>query len=73
MSTGTCSIHSWNDGCEIDEGTPGMGQSVDQRLVPDNVEEDDSTSRLRPTTGRRTGLRSQRVRPMAGDENGHPW
>jgi len=31
-STGTCSIHSWNDGAEDDEAEPTMGRRVDQRL-----------------------------------------
>ena len=35
MSTGTCSIHSWNDGNEDDEGEPKMGRRVNQRLEED--------------------------------------
>ncbi|MCJ1393870.1 hypothetical protein MMC18_006746 [Xylographa bjoerkii] len=31
-STGTCTIHSWNDGAEDDEAEPTMGRRVDQRL-----------------------------------------
>ncbi|MCJ1404199.1 hypothetical protein MMC11_007424 [Xylographa trunciseda] len=31
-STGTCTIHSWNDGAEEDEAEPTMGRRVDQRL-----------------------------------------
>lgn len=33
MSTGTCTVHSWNDGAEDDEGD--MGLRVDQRLNAD--------------------------------------
>ena len=32
MSTGTCSVHSWNDGAEDDEGEPRMGNCVDETL-----------------------------------------
>ena len=39
MSSGTCTMHSWNDGAEDDEGFPKMSQSVDQRLVPDESAE----------------------------------
>lgn len=35
MSSGTCSIHSWNDGAEDDEAVPGMGVKVNQELVED--------------------------------------
>ncbi|CAG8973298.1 hypothetical protein HYALB_00000060 [Hymenoscyphus albidus] len=31
-ATGTCTVHSWNDGAEEDEGEPRMGYSVNQRL-----------------------------------------
>lgn len=34
MSRGTCSLHSFND-ADGDEGTPGMGRSVDELLRPD--------------------------------------
>ena len=35
MGTGTCTTHSWNDGAEEDEGIPGMGQRVNQKLQRD--------------------------------------
>ncbi|KAH8601961.1 WD40-repeat-containing domain protein [Bisporella sp. PMI_857] len=35
MSTGTCTVHSWNDGAEEDEAEPKMGYRVDPKLVPD--------------------------------------
>ncbi|RDL36066.1 Uncharacterized protein BP5553_06678 [Venustampulla echinocandica] len=35
MSTGTCSVHSWNDGAEDDEAEPRMGMSVNEKLEPD--------------------------------------
>ncbi|KAG8534235.1 uncharacterized protein KY384_001079 [Bacidia gigantensis] len=71
MSTGTCSIHSWNDGAEEDEGSPRMGQSVDQRLVPDEEEEENKTvARPRGTLsewGHR--LRSRRVTAANDNDN----
>ncbi|KAJ9302546.1 hypothetical protein DTO217A2_7267 [Paecilomyces variotii] len=32
MSTGTCTMHSWNDGAAEDEGDPPPGKSYDSRL-----------------------------------------
>jgi WD repeat-containing protein 23 len=35
MGTGTCSVHSWNDGAEEDEAEPRMGVRVNQKLELD--------------------------------------
>lgn len=35
MGTGTCTIHSWNDGAEVDEAEPKMGLRVDEELKSD--------------------------------------
>jgi WD repeat-containing protein 23 len=35
MSTGTCTVHSWNDGAEEDEAEPKMGLRVNQKLETD--------------------------------------
>lgn len=35
MGTGTCTIHSWNDGAEDDEAEPKMGLRVDEELKSD--------------------------------------
>lgn len=35
MSTGTCTVHSWNDGAEEDEAEPKMGLRVNERLEAD--------------------------------------
>jgi WD repeat-containing protein 23 len=35
MSTGTCTLHSWNDGAEEDEAEPKMGLRVNQKLEID--------------------------------------
>jgi len=35
MSTGTCTVHSWNDGAEEDEAEPKMGYRVNPKLEPD--------------------------------------
>ena len=70
MSAGTCTTHSWNDGAKDDEGSPRMGQSVDQRLVPDKVEEPEVRSRPRGILGQwRNRLRSQRVSAIANDDD----
>ncbi|KAK2757330.1 hypothetical protein FQN54_004844 [Arachnomyces sp. PD_36] len=34
MTTGTCSIHSWNDDADEDEGDPPLGKSYDSQLRP---------------------------------------
>lgn len=67
MSSGTCSTHSWNEGSNTDEGYPAMGQSVDQRLVPDRKHEDVAPANASRSGGRqvdhpwRDRLRSRRV------------
>jgi WD repeat-containing protein 23 len=35
MSTGTCTVHSWNDGADEDEAEPKMGLRVNQKLEMD--------------------------------------
>ncbi|KAF2674550.1 WD40 repeat-like protein [Microthyrium microscopicum] len=37
-SMGTCTVHSWNDGLEEDEGFDQKGRRVDPQLNPDNGE-----------------------------------
>ena len=70
MSTGTCSIHSWNDDNDNDEGEPSMGRRVNQRLEEDEATYGD-VSRSGRTRGnlRRSQVRSQGVVVMAADEN----
>ncbi|OAX80673.1 hypothetical protein ACJ72_04988 [Emergomyces africanus] len=34
MSTGTCSVHTWNDGADLDEGGVPLGQSYNSKLEP---------------------------------------
>jgi WD repeat-containing protein 23 len=51
-STGTCSVHSWNDGAEDDEAEPKMGRRVDAKL-----QHDPRLYRTNPVTR----LRSRRV------------
>lgn len=45
MSTGTCTLHSWNDGAEDDEAEPKMGLRVNEKLEVD--------ARFYPNTGGR--------------------
>ncbi|KAL8953985.1 MAG: hypothetical protein Q9222_000195 [Ikaeria aurantiellina] len=71
MSTGTCSVHSWNDNAEDDEGEPKMGLRVDEHL------EEDRRLYEQPQTGGRTSqfrsrLRSQRVR-QTDEDDGAGW
>lgn len=65
MSTGTCTIHSWNDGASDDEGEPKMGQRVSHTL-----EHDDALYK-RPSNGsnQRGGrVRSRRVANPDSDD-----
>lgn len=73
MSTGTCTMHSWNDGASDDEGEPKMGLRVDQQLKHD--ESLCSNPRLRSgrTNQFRTRLRAQRVPPADEDVDEEPW
>ena len=69
MSTGTCSIHSWNDGTEDDESEIGMNQCVNDKLVPDSIQ------RNRPgrasSVSRRSMFRSRAVeRDRNSDDEG---
>ncbi|KAF7718758.1 Uncharacterized protein PECH_004256 [Penicillium ucsense] len=34
LSTGTCTVHSWNDGADNDEGDPPIGRNFDHKLRP---------------------------------------
>ncbi|RDW77419.1 hypothetical protein BP6252_05472 [Coleophoma cylindrospora] len=57
MSTGTCTVHSWNDGAKEDEAEPKMGLRVNQKLERDpNFYEDESPRRMTPS------LRAQALR-----------
>ena len=60
MSTGTVTLHSWNDQNEDDEGEPPMGTNYNSRL---DVREDYGRAResVRTRDGGR-GLRSNVVR-----------
>lgn len=70
MSTGTCTVHSWNDGAEDDEGNPRMGLRVDQKLEQDDGFYDDTRPQGRRNAARRTRLGSQRVAPRGGGLGG---
>ncbi|MCJ1473444.1 hypothetical protein MMC13_002095 [Lambiella insularis] len=57
-NTGTCTLHSWNDGADDDEAQSKMGRRVDQRL-----KDDETMYRGASLGGRnlRSGLRSRGV------------
>jgi WD repeat-containing protein 23 len=59
MSTGTCTVHSWNDGAEDDEAEPKMGLRVDERLVAD-------PELYRDSEERRPSNRAMRLRNLRG-------
>ncbi|KAI9703290.1 MAG: hypothetical protein M1836_007856 [Candelina mexicana] len=70
MGTGTCTMHSWNDGAEDDEGEPRMGARVDQKLAYD---EDVYGSPGNSGSGRsqfaRSRLRTRRAAVANGDDS----
>ena len=72
MATGTCTVHSWNDGAEEDEAEPIMGTSVNNKL---EFVDAYNNQRSRGTTGT---LRSRVVRPRRhgfqdDDDDGGVW
>ncbi|KAJ5048136.1 LEC14B protein [Penicillium chrysogenum] len=66
LSTGTCTVHSWNAGAAKDEGDPPAGKSYDDRLrhIPEFDQYRESAPHGRP----RRPLRSRPVRRWVGDE-----
>jgi len=62
MSTGTTTVHSWNDGAEDDEAEPKMGLRVNGRLEYD--EDFYRTPEQRIPAGRSARLRALRSRWM---------
>ncbi|KAI9719156.1 MAG: hypothetical protein M1828_006338 [Chrysothrix sp. TS-e1954] len=48
MTQGTCTIHTWNDGLDEDEGEPGMGQRVDAKLDHDPRLYEEASGRAPP-------------------------
>ena len=83
MTTGSVSLHSWNDGAEDDEALPAMSSNYNARLDP-KEDFDNAMRRARereqrsgPTITRSRaegrGLRSTVVRPArlaGGDQDG---
>ncbi|KAF3390476.1 hypothetical protein F1880_009161 [Penicillium rolfsii] len=71
LSSGTCTIHSWNDGANDDEGDPPMGRSYDHKLRPlpefNRYQENPPPSRVYRRT--RRPLRSRPVARLDTDEN----
>lgn len=70
MSTGTCTVHSWNDGAEDDEGEPKMGRRVDQKLEENEFLYGDVSQSGR-TRGGRLGphVRSRGIGAAAADDD----
>ncbi|KAJ5154586.1 uncharacterized protein N7500_010025 [Penicillium coprophilum] len=66
LSTGTCTVHSWNAGAAKDEGDPPIGKSYDDRLrhIPEFDDYRENASHGRP----RRPMRSRPVRRWVGDQ-----
>ena len=54
MSHGTCTVHTWNDGLDYDEGDPAMGYRVDAQLRDVRFRDEDEEQPRRGT--RRMGM-----------------
>ncbi|KAJ5116247.1 hypothetical protein N7456_000595 [Penicillium angulare] len=72
LASGTCTVHSWNDGADNDEGEPPIGKSYDDKLrfVPsfNNYQEN------APPVRSRRPLRSRPVPRLVVDEyEDEPW
>jgi len=70
MSSGTCTVHTWNDGVEDDEAEPKMGARVDSKLEYD----EDIYENLRlgeRNEYARTRLRNRRL--PADDDEDDDW
>lgn len=61
MSTGTCTIHTWNDSDQNDEVEPGIGARVDEQLRHNEDLYESSRLGNGRTSLFRTRLRSGRV------------
>ena len=72
MSSGTCSIHSWNEGTEDDESGITAGRRVNHKLETERPTRDNSN---RTSTPRGQRLRSQAVnrRQRDDDEEARNW
>lgn len=65
-SSGTCTVHSWNDGAEEDEAEPKMGLRVGPELGHDESFYQSDAPRL--PTGRAARLRALRARRMLDED-----
>lgn len=71
MTTGTCSVHSWNDNATEDEGDPPLAKSYNSQLRPMTFESPEDTAPGRSSRG----LRSRAVRAselFADDDDDEP-
>jgi len=68
MSSGTCTVHSWNDGAEEDESEPRMGLRVNQKLEVEEEYYRESAPVRRPQGGRLGLLRRMGLNIDEDDE-----
>ncbi|KAJ5572537.1 hypothetical protein N7450_009521 [Penicillium hetheringtonii] len=72
LSSGTCTVHSWNNGAKDDEGDPPIGKSYDDKLryIP---EFNHYREHAPPPRARRRPLRSRPVRRWLNDDEDETW
>jgi WD repeat-containing protein 23 len=66
--TGTCTVHSWNDGAEEDEGEPKMGLRVGPQLEHDPLLYE-RRARSRPSSSARARVLRRMLQRMDEDED----
>jgi WD repeat-containing protein 23 len=73
MTTGTCTIHSWNDGARDDWSDPDTGIRVNEQLKHDADLYENSRLRNARTSLFRTRLRSERLAARENDIDEGPF
>ncbi|KAJ5334848.1 hypothetical protein N7452_007251 [Penicillium brevicompactum] len=70
LSSGTCTVHSWNGGAATDEGSPPLGKNYDDKLRP--IPEFNNYRENAPFNRPRRPLRSRPVRRWAMNDQAEP-
>lgn len=67
MNKGTCTVHTWNDGLEEDEGSPAMGNRVNAQLGRETRFYEAERDRRGQIGQRNAFLRARRMLPDDDD------
>lgn len=61
MRTGTCTVHTWNDGLDEDEGSPAMGNRVNAQLGRETRFYEEEREHRGATARRQAMMRARRT------------